>query len=133
MGKFRHHEYFAKPKAVQAYRFPFVCLSCRKSFKLPVALHDRHCPQCAGTMIMLSRKFSAPKCKDLAQRAKVRFLIERGFRFYPVYDPCAGGMLTAKYPDTLEEAKNFVQRYASKREQQCAKPPPPAFDPLTAA
>ena len=82
---------------------------------------------------MLSRKFSAPKCKDLAQWAKIRFLIERGFRFYPVYDPWAGGMLTVKYPDTLENAKRFVQRYASQWAQQYANLTPPAFDSSTTA
>lgn len=71
-------------------------------------------------MVMLSRKFSAPKCKDLAQWAKVRFLVEHGFRFYPVYDPRAGGILTVKYPNTLEEAKWFVQRYTSQQARQCA-------------
>lgn len=121
MKKFRHHEYFAKPKVVQAYRFPFVCLSCRKSFKFPAALRERHCPQCAGPMVMLSRKFSAPQCKNLAQWAKVRFLIEHGFRFYPVFDPCSGGMLAAKYPDTLKQARWFVQRYAAQRARQCAE------------
>lgn len=128
MKKFRHHAYFAKPKVVQAYRFPFVCLSCRKSFKFPAALRERHCPQCAGPMVMLSRKFSAPKCKDLAQWAKVRFLIGHGFRFYPVFDPCAGGMLTARYPDTLAQARWFVQRFASQPVRQCADLPCPTVD-----
>ena len=70
---------------------------------------------------MLSRKFSAPKCKNLAQWAKVRFLIEHGFRFYPVFDPCSGGTLAAKYPDTLKQAKWFVQPYAAQRARQCAE------------
>lgn len=112
MGKFRHHQYFSKPKQIQAFRFPFVCLSCRKSFKYPAATDGRYCPQCRSTMVMLSRKFSAPRSKDKAQWEKVRFLIEHGFRFYAVYEPLCGGMNTVRYPATLDEAKKFVQIFS---------------------
>lgn len=112
MGRFKHHTYFPKEKEVQAFRFPFACFDCRKSFKLPARPEGRNCPQCRTPMEMLSRKFSAPRSKDLAQWRKVRFLVEHGFRFYSVYEATeSGGKRAVRYPVTLSEAREFVRRF----------------------
>lgn len=115
MGHFKHHTYFPKAKAQQRFRFPFVCFSCRKSYKLPTSDKPRLCPQCRKPMEMLSRKFSAPKSKDILQWKKVQFLVEHGFRFYSVYVVTElGGKRAVKYPATLDEAKAFVQTFKSQ-------------------
>ncbi len=115
MSTFKHHSYFAKAKQVQAFRFPYVCFGCRKAFKQPATAFARSCPQCGEAMTMLSRKFSAPRSNDLPQWKKVQFLVEHGFKFYSVYEPSEhGGQKKAKYPDTLQEAKLFVQQFSSK-------------------
>jgi len=112
MQKFRNHKHFPKAKAEQAFRFPFVCFGCRKSFKLPVSKAPRICPQCRQPMEMLSRKFSAPRAADLMQWRKVQYLVEHGFRFYSVYQPLVtGGMQRVRYPATLAEAREFVDLY----------------------
>ena len=68
---------------------------------------------------MLSRKFSAPKSKDLDQWAKVKFLVEHGFRFYSVYEPHeSGGRIRVEYPKTLREADAFVKRFQSEARRQ---------------
>jgi hypothetical protein len=109
MNRFRHHTHFPKAKTEQAFRFPFVCFGCRKSFKLPASKTARVCPQCRQPMEMLSRKFSAPRSADLMQWRKVQYLVEHGFRFYSVYEPLAtGGMQRVRYPASLSEAKEFV-------------------------
>lgn len=109
---FKHHSYFPKAKAVQTYRFPYVCFACRKSFKYPAQGFVRYCPQCRAPMEMLSRKFSAPKQKDRAQWQKVEYLVKHGFRFHAVFEPAeGGGHRRVPYPKTLEEAKVFVQKY----------------------
>jgi hypothetical protein len=64
-------------------------------------------------MEMLSRKFSAPKSKDVAQWQKVQFLVAHGFRFQPAYR-IGGDSQTAQYPATLEEARTFVQTHAGR-------------------
>jgi hypothetical protein len=95
--------------------------------KYPASHAERRCAQCRGPMVMLSRKFSAPNSKDLAQWAKVKFLIEHGFRFYSVYEPHeSGGMVRVAYPKTLREAEGFVVRYQAEAKRQM---PNHAFNP----
>ena len=116
MSKFRNHTYFPKAKDVQAFRFPFVCFNCRKSFKLPASKVARICPQCRRPMEMLSRKFAAPRAADADQWKKVQFLVENGFRFHSVFQQLAtGGKQPVRYPTTLAEAKEFVATYRDQR------------------
>jgi hypothetical protein len=119
MATFKHHSYFPKLRAQQQFRFPFVCFSCRKSFKFPAIQGARVCPQCRKPLEMLSRKFSAPKSKDLEQWQKVQYLVEHGFRFYPVRQSHQGGLLV-RYPATLKEAKVFVETFKSQAEKSAA-------------
>ena len=99
----------------------FACLECCKSFKREIDLSKRCpkelvCPNCGGTAINLGRHFKPPKQTDRKQWDKVRFLVDHGFRFQKIYDKANGG-LHIPYPDTLEQAKEFVvkwQDYASK-------------------
>ena len=114
----------AQLKAQQAFRFPFVCFACRKSFKFPTITTPRLCPQCRSPMAMLSRKFSAPRSGDIPQWKKVQFLVENGFRFYPVYERVEpGGLRVVPYPATLKEAKNFVETFKAQADKDGAFPP----------
>ena len=114
MAAFKHHSYFPKNTAEQTFRFPFVCFGCRKSFKFPATSEKRVCPQCRGQMEMLSRKFAAPKSRDIAQWRKIQFLEEHGFRFQRVYriGHEHRGALSAQYPSTMEEARVFVKTFS---------------------
>lgn len=109
MAAFKHHKYFPKEREAQAYLFPHVCFKCRKSFKKPARSEPRLCPQCAGALTRLSRKFKAPKSSDLPQWEKVKFLVEHGFLFYSVYERIGVGEVRVPYPRTLEEAREFVK------------------------
>ena len=123
MAKFKHHAHFPKPGAGQAHRFPFVCFACRKSFKYPAQPEPRVCPQCRGPMERLSRKFSAPKSKDLMQWRKVQYLVEHGFRFHTAYVPVAPGVSrSVDYPKTMQEAKAFVEFIEAARGALSSKP-----------
>lgn len=104
MAKFRHHKHFSKTKALQLRRHSFVCFACRKSFKFPVSVDARLCPQCRSPMEMLGRKFAAPASKDVGQWRKVKYLVDHGLRFYKVYRDREA----VRYPATLEEARLFV-------------------------
>jgi hypothetical protein len=117
MPKFKNHKSFAKaPERPATDRFPFVCFACRKSFKYPPVPDQRVCPQCRGPLERLSRKFSAPKSKDLMQWRKVQYLVEHGFRFDRVFVPVAPGVQrSVDYPRTLQEAKAFVEYVRAHR------------------
>ena len=116
MANFKHHAHFPKPGTEPAYRFPFVCFACRKSFKYPAQPEPRVCPQCRGPMERLSRKVSAPKSGDVMQWRKVQYLVERGFRFHTAYVPVAPGVSrSVDYPRTLQEAKAFVAYIEASR------------------
>ncbi|MEL6553079.1 MAG: hypothetical protein AAFQ63_06375 [Cyanobacteria bacterium J06621_11] len=115
MGKFQNHKQFPKQKNRRDYLFPFVCLTCRKSFKKPQAPSLRTCPQCRGELIALSRKFLPPKADNVKQWEKIAYLVEHGFLFQGIYGPHeSGGLLRMKYPETLKEAKQFVEDYRTQ-------------------
>lgn len=72
----------------------------------------RICPECGGALIEVSRKFSAPKSTDKPQWEKVRFLVEKGFIFQPVYERREdNGNHKVPYPKTLKEAHEFVVKF----------------------
>jgi hypothetical protein len=63
-------------------------------------------------MTRLSRKFAAPKSSDREQWAKVQYLVEHGFLFYPVQELIApNASKRVHYPQTLAEARSFVERF----------------------
>jgi hypothetical protein len=95
------------------YLFPYVCFTCRKSFKrAPIGqkgLPDKTCPDCGGVAIGLSRKFKAPSRLDAAQWEKVEYLVAHGFRFFSQTD--AKTRVSVPYPETLKDAREFVRRF----------------------
>lgn len=97
------------------YNMAFACLDCHKSFKRGFNLAEEYpvtltCPNCGGNAHNLGRHFKAPKRTDKKQWAKVQFLLEYGFFFQKIYDNSNAGELVP-YPDTLEQAKEFVVKY----------------------
>ena len=92
------------------------CLECCKSFKREYKLIPREypselpCPNCGGTAYNLGRHFKAPKKTDKKQWNKIQFLVKNGFRFQKIRIG-SGDHDTVPYPDTLEEAKEFVIKY----------------------
>jgi DNA-directed RNA polymerase subunit RPC12/RpoP len=112
MAKFKHHSHFPKERDPQLYLLPFVCFACRKSFRKPRTVEPRRCPQCAGPVTMLGRKFCPPKAAQIEQWKKVQYLAEHGFLFHSLWVPIEPGVkLLVKYPKTLAEAKRFVVQY----------------------
>jgi DNA-directed RNA polymerase subunit RPC12/RpoP len=97
------------------YHLSYACLDCRKSFKRLVNPLDEvpeklPCPDCGKPKINLGRHFKPPKKSDTKQWAKVKFLVEHGFRFQKIQVD-SGHHDTVPYPESLEEAKEFVVKY----------------------
>jgi len=93
---------------------PYACLECRRSFKRPrvfAAPKYRPCPACGRPAIGLHPNFKAPRVSNVKQWAKVRLLVEAGFRFYPVWDIEKEKRIP--YPRTLRDAGLWIERLKS--------------------
>jgi hypothetical protein len=63
-------------------------------------------------MVMLNRKFSAPKKRDAEQWAKVMQLVQHGFYFFSVYQIGENGKkVPVPYPAHLSEVPHFVTEF----------------------
>ena len=104
----------------------FACFDCCKSFKREFVLTDgipieMKCPNCGGVSYNFGRHFKAPKKSDMKQWAKIKFLYDHGFYFQKIYDQENGGE-HVPYPETMEQAKEFVERwkkYSINRSKSC--------------
>ena len=68
------------------------------------------CPDCGGEAHNFGRHFKSPKKSGLKQWEKVAFLFDHGFRFQKIrIGP--GHHDVIPYPDTLDQAKEFVVKY----------------------
>lgn len=97
------------------YNMAFACLECCKSFKREFNLSEEcpltlKCPDCGGQAHNFGRHFKAPKKTDKKQWQKVTFLFEHGFSFQKIRIG-SGHHDVVPYPDTLEQAKEFVEKY----------------------
>ena len=93
---------------------PFVCFSCRKQFERnwDFNANFKECPECGESTIRYDQKFRVPKRTDDAQWKKVEFLRDHGFYFQRVYEVINEETFQfAKYPEDLNEAKEFVVKY----------------------
>lgn len=97
----------ASQKRFPSYLHPHACFHCRKSFKRSIAPAPSpapKCPDCGGVVVALDRKFKPPKTDDLEQWAKVRYLVEHGYRFRSIQSERGG---REAYPATLKEAREL--------------------------
>ena len=67
------------------------------------------CAECGGPTHNLGRHFKAPRKSDLRQWEKIRFLLAHGFRFQKIRVNSQDE--SVPYPETLDEAKEFVVKY----------------------
>jgi DNA-directed RNA polymerase subunit RPC12/RpoP len=97
-----------------SYKMSFACFDCRKSFKREVDIYnvtlELTCPECGNTSYNFGRHFKPPKKSDKEQWNKVRYLKEHGFWFQKIR-PDENSVDSIPYPDTLDEAKEFVNKY----------------------
>ena len=91
---------------------PYACLACRKSFKRPRVFAPpryRPCPVCGKPATGLHPDFKPPRTSNVKQWAKVRLLVEAGFRFRPIWD--AEKEKSIPYPETLRDAGPWIERF----------------------
>ena len=115
-----------KTKRGSTYLFPCICFGCRKTFRKPPSETPRPCPDCSKPMIMLNRKFSSPKSRDVEQWKKVDYLVQHGFYFFSVYRTAENGKkISVPYPARLADAPSFVKEFMgqSARHRRAAEEP----------
>lgn len=99
-----------------------VCLDCRKACNRPNNTEKAHistCPQCEKPMTELYHLFKPPKQTDIKKWNVVKFLIDNGFRYYHIWEQTLrdengkvyGYQNYAKYPETMKDAREFVELY----------------------
>ena len=104
-------------KMSSSYKMSFACFACRKSFKREIDIaadkwtKELTCPECGGPSFNFGRHFKPPKKADEKQWQKVKFLFDHGFWFQKIYDQENAG-LQIPYPETLEQARDFVIKWS---------------------
>jgi|TARA_R110002020_G_C16272013_1_gene771180 DNA-directed RNA polymerase subunit RPC12/RpoP len=106
-----------------------VCLNCQKAYNRPFEIEkvrSSKCPECGNQMEELSHLFQPPKQTDKKKWDVVKFLVDNGFKYYHVWETVfknSKGEITgyqnyAKYPESMKDAKEFVEKY---KEQSTAE------------
>ncbi len=93
--------------------YKLVCLSCKKAFNLESdylesAKRSEKCPECGQMAVRYPHRFRPPKKSDDKRWEVVRFLYENGFVYEHITNADRSGY--EKYPETIKEAREFVER-----------------------
>ena len=96
---------------------PFVCISCRASFRRPFekGVDCRPCASFGQDAVRVDVRFRTPRKTDDMQWKKVEFLFRHGFYFQKVYRQIArGSFQRVPYPTDLAGARSFVVEFMSQ-------------------
>jgi predicted nucleic acid-binding Zn-ribbon protein len=95
------------------------CFKCRKAFSVYKNDSDEinlTCPECGLQTALLNHKFKPPKQDDTKKWKVAEFLKDNGFFYDHTYEQINGrGYIEVPYPDTMEEAKDFVKKHKKSK------------------
>ncbi|MDG1508933.1 MAG: hypothetical protein P8Q53_04045 [Flavobacteriaceae bacterium] len=97
-----------------------VCFDCRKAFNQGSNLsniRESKCPECGILMKQITHRFRPPKHNDIKKWDVAKFLMKNGFLYQHVWEKIfrneKGEIYAtanyAKYPESMKEAKEFVE------------------------
>lgn len=94
--------------------YKLVCLNCQKAFNLSPDYIEREkqslkCPECRELAVYFPHRFRPPKKADSNKWAVVKYLYDNGFTYQHISNQ--EGNSYVKYPETMTEAKEFVEKY----------------------
>jgi DNA-directed RNA polymerase subunit RPC12/RpoP len=102
-----------------------VCIDCRKSlnreFDDGSSEREYPCANCGKPMLLLPHRFRPPKKDDDTKWNTVAYLLKNGFYYQHIYELIDGINQTVAYPESLKDAKEFVEKYRNQ-----AKPVSPS-------
>ena len=95
-----------------------VCLECKIAFNRDFDNDSEltyPCPECCKQMALLPHRFRPPKKTDDKKWEVVKFLVENGFYYQHISESeNIDKNEYVKYPDNLQEAKEFVIKYKNQ-------------------
>ena len=99
-----------------------VCIDCRKALNREFDSGSGRlypCPECGNPMILLPHRFRPAKKTDDEKWRTVKYLIENGFLYQHLYKETRYKNMDVPenyidYPETLREAKEFVEKYKER-------------------
>jgi len=94
-----------------------VCIDCKKAFSIYKNNQEQinlTCPNCGKKATLFNHKFRPPKQTDSVKWKVVEFLKNNGFVYQHIYKEHNGVSTEVAYPETLKEAKEFVQLFKSQ-------------------
>lgn len=91
-----------------------VCFNCREAKSLGLdnekwEKQNKICTKCNEEFRILDHRFRPPKKEDVKKWKVVEFLYDNGFRYEHISDNELRSY--AKVPETMKEAKLFVEKY----------------------
>lgn len=101
-----------------------VCLNCYRVENLGTDLTNLkigYCLLCSKKMIFVNHNFRPPKKTEYKKWEVVKFLISEGFPFQHIYQEGKSDYYKTssdnyvKYPKTMQEAEEFINKYKAKR------------------
>lgn len=94
-----------------------VCIDCKKAFNIQQTVREQinlSCPNCGKQTTLFNHKFRPPKHTHFAKWKVVEFLKNHGFIYQHIYKENNGVNIEVAYPETLKEAKEFVEIFNSQ-------------------
>jgi len=94
-----------------------VCFKCRKSQNLGSNfdnIRKSKCPECGVIMKLMPHRFRPPKKQDEKKWEVVKYLVSEGFEYQHILDDEIINTYVP-YPETMNQAKEFVEKYKNQR------------------
>lgn len=94
----------------------YVCLACQKAVNLNADYtiaekQSRKCLECGQAMALYPHRFRPPRKNANKKWAVIRYLHQNGLTYHHIAEPGRSGY--SKYPETMKEAIEFVNRLGS--------------------
>jgi DNA-directed RNA polymerase subunit RPC12/RpoP len=94
----------------------YVCLDCQKAVNLNTDYtiaekHSQKCTECGEAMALYPHRFRPPRKNADKKWAVIRYLYQNGLTYHHIAESGRNGY--SKYPETMKEAIEFVQRLRS--------------------
>jgi hypothetical protein len=89
-----------------AYRYHYICVSCRYHIKFGPFAVVPLCPSCGAALVNVGHDFAAPRKTNDSQWAKLALMAHQGRLAYAFNSCGCGGHYPGRNPATLGQARH---------------------------